>query len=191
MADTRAVVRLAVGNYLQSGIVAQAIPYLSTVWPNPPVLANEADFYSANIPGEGAGAMIFVYLGETTRKRIAPGPKSPITNTYGGRKYVTAQTALMCYFRSTKEQGSAQAAADANDEFVDGLVSWIEADRNLGTAPGSNGAVPSGAIFQAGEGGINCGTDLTVHSLLPRPNRFGTITIFTSLEMKVDTIVIT
>lgn len=184
---SRAEVRAAVGTYLQNGITTESVPYLSTVWPAPPKLANESDFYSAEVPGEGFGAQIFIYIGPTDRTRIAVGAKSPITNQYGGRKFVVYQTALMCYTRSTNTE--AQDAAAENDTFLDGLIAWIEQDRNLGTAPqgiGPGGGVPTGSIFQAGEGGINEGPDLQVHSLLPKVNnRYGTLTTFTSVEMKV------
>jgi hypothetical protein len=154
-------------------------------------MAMESDFYSAELPGEGFGAQIFVYIGETDRTRIAIGSKSPVNNQYGGRKFVVAQCSLLCYHRSTTP--TAQEAGDANDDFIDGLIDWLEQDRNLGTAPGATygGQVPTNSVFQAGEGGMYpAGRDLIVHSLLPKPNnKYGTLTTFTSVEMKCCQIV--
>jgi hypothetical protein len=187
----RTSTRQAVQAYLEAGSQAgptAAVPFLSTVYAHPPKLVNESDFYSAEIPGTGTGGIIFIYIGNTDRRRIGPAARNTDTGEYVGvGKWVEYDYALMCYLRTTKLE--AEDAGEDNDAFLDGLIAWIEADRNLGTAPGQgpSGVVPStpGAIFQAGEGSETWTPDLRVHSLLPKANRMGTLTVFTSVAMKV------
>lgn len=183
---SRQFVRQAIADYLTKGIDQGSIEFLSTVYQHAPKLANENDFYSAQIPGTGSGAVIFIFIGPTTRQRTSPGARAA-NNTYGGWKWIEYQIGLMCYLRSVKPE--AEEAGQDNDAFLDSLIDWIQADRNLGTAPETvltGAAVPLGAIFQAGEGGLTPGqTDLTVHSLLPKVNKMATLTTFTSVDMKV------
>lgn len=174
----RKSIRAAVGTYLQKGVTLQVINDLSSVFPYPPKFTDERDFYTAQIPGFGHGAVLFIYIGPTEEERIAKGGQ------HSGLKFRPYQFVFLCYHRSTSLK--AEDAGAQNDDFLDSLVAWIQADRNMGTVSNATGYVPNGAIFQAGEGGISGGTDLRVHSLLPKTNKTGgTLTTFTQIELTV------
>ncbi len=175
---SRASIRTAAQLYLTRGITSASTPIssLSTVYAQPPKLANEQDFYSAQPPGAGSGAVIYFYIGPTSRKRIAVGGPTD------GQKIVTYAVTLMCYLRSTFDD--AQSAGAANDAFLDSLVDWIEADRNWGTTENT-----PGAIFQAGEGDAFGAPDIAVHSLLPDVDDGGTMTFFTGVDVTLCEVV--
>lgn len=173
----RATIRQSVAAYLQKSISTGEVPFLSNVYPHFPKFTPEPELFSANIDGVGTGAVIYLYIGPTSESRIAMG------GTHSGRKWRPYDFVLMCYLKSTKLK-SEDASLD-NDTFLDGLTAWIQADRNLGTAPGTTGYVPTGAIFQAGEGGMRGGDDLRVHSMVPVPLNQGTTAIYTSVDLTV------
>lgn len=162
----RTEIRAAVASYLTAGV--GTIPSLSTVYDHPPKLVNESDFYSAELPGTATGAVIFVYIGPHSSQRVAVG------GNHSGKKFRTYPLGLMCYLLSVKPD--AQSAGIDNDAFLDGLQTWIEADRTADSA---------GVVFEWGEGGENRSPDILTHSMLPRPRNSGAVTIFTSVEVTV------
>jgi hypothetical protein len=183
----RATIRASVANYLQQGSDAFTgeIPFLSNVYPHFPKYTPEPELFSANLSGTATGVVIYLYIESHSEERHSS------AGTHGGRKWRTYQFVLMCYLKSTKQE--AEAASCDNDTFTDGLTAWIQADRNLGTAPGTTGYVPSNAvgpsatgyIFQAGEGGRRGGDDLRVHSQIPLPLDDATTAIYTGVDLTV------
>jgi hypothetical protein len=175
--------RAALATYLQKGVSEQSIPYLSTVFPHFPKFTPEPEMYSAYIAGIGTGVVIYLHIDGHSEARIAEG------GTHSGRKFRSYAFEMRCYLKSTKPK-TEEASAD-NDTFIDGLTAWIQADRNLGTAPGTTGYVPVGAVFQAGEGGQRGGEDLRVTSLIPVPIDLETTVMYSQVDITVCEVLVT
>ena len=136
------------------------IPNLGTVYTALPKIANEADLFTSSYPGNGLGAVIYMFFTHQEETRIALG------GAHDGRKFRPYDLGLLIVFKSDLRQTvDGQAAFD---EFIDALTGWIQADRNAG-----NPAV----IFQWGEGGVNGGPDIRLEYTFPRTVDGG-VTIF-------------
>lgn len=144
---SRTTVRNAVANYLSGA----GITGLSTVFAYPPKLTPEGDFYQGSAPDHKSGAVVYVWINTQREQRIALGG---FTN---GRKMVSYEFVLDCYFRSTTPK--AEDAMAENDAFIDSLIGEIRANR-IANAPG--------VIFQWGEGGHNGGNDIEAVSYYPK-----------------------
>lgn len=150
---SRTTIRAAVQSYLQ-GLGQNgtgSISYLTNVYSFPAKFTKDMEFYQGEDPGIGAGCLMFLYIERENRKRIALG------GAHSGKKFVTYNFVLDCFFRSTEQK--TQDVGAMNDVFLDSLIAQIEADRNAG-APGT--------VFSWGEGGINGGTDIDIQSYYPR-----------------------
>jgi hypothetical protein len=144
---SRSTIRAAVASYLEGA----GITSLTTVFAYPPKLTPEGDFYQGSAPDHKSGAVVYLWITGQKEQRIAVGG---FTN---GRKMVSYEFVLDCYFRSTTPKS--EDAATENDAFIDSLISEIRANRIAG-APG--------VVFQWGEGGHNGGTDIDVVSYYPK-----------------------
>lgn len=168
----------AIAAYLQQPTqFSGAIPSLNAVFAYPPKLIQGQDFYN-NLPaGTASGAFMYIALEHQTEKRIALG------GAHSGNKWRQYQATLVCFMRyvgPTLEQ----ALSDV-DAFIDGLTTFIQADRNLGTAPAPGNEILPGMIFQAGEGGDHGGEDLVVDVMLPKVINQGTTVTFFTVAMQV------
>ncbi len=161
----RATVRAAIVDYLQQGATGGNIPSLSTVFAHPAKFTTEGDFYDGQGPGIDDGAVIYVYLREQDERRIAIG------GPHSGWKARPYTVVLICVLRH--KGPDAQDADAANDAFIDGLVSWIEADRTASST----------AVFQWGEGDDVGGVDIHVEAGMPKPIRQQTTQVFTTVEV--------
>lgn len=157
----RVAVRAAIVDYLQSA----GIPYLGTVFPHPPKMASEEDFFVNSVPGTAAGATIFVALRRQRERRIALGGPN------NGRKLRPYKVTLLCFLRS--KATTTQEAGDENDAFIDALVSAIEGNRTAA----------SDAIFQWGEGDDLYEFDIEVDTGLPRPLRLQMTQVFSTVDV--------
>lgn len=159
----RAAVRTAIADYLTSGI--GTIPSLSKVYAHPPKITPEGEFFSGETTGVESGAVVYVHLATQSERRIAiGGPTS-------GRKARPYEVYLICFLRSVNPD--AEVAGAANDDFLDGLTSWIEANRTAN----------SSAIFQWGEGDKVGEPDVIVKSNTPRPLRQQMTQVFSTVEV--------
>jgi hypothetical protein len=139
----------AVATYLTAGV--GTIPHLSQVLIDPPKFLNRSEFYDGGVPANASiGAIIWLWLGPQSARRIDLQGR-----TAGGKMY-TYDLHLQCVLLSTA--ALSQDAGAANREFVDGLTSWIDADKNAGN---------SGVIFQWGEGKFPGGEDMNFESTWP------------------------
>jgi hypothetical protein len=144
---SRTTVRNAVATYLEGADITG----LTSVFAYPPKITPEGDFYEGSAPDHKSGAVIYLWIQGQREQRIAVGG---FTN---GRKMVSYEFVLDCYFRSTTPK--AEDAMSENDTFIDSLISEIRANRIAG-APG--------VVFQWGEGGHNGGTDIETVSYYPK-----------------------
>jgi hypothetical protein len=118
---------------------------------------------------QGWGAIGFIHLQHQDEHRLA----------FGGQKMVTYEVALMMLFQMVVRPdfdlyASPAAYQDPLDTLLDGAVTLLRSSHTLGTSPGPNGVggitvVPSGTLFQAGEGDLEGqSTDIIIDSDLPR-----------------------
>ena len=148
---SRATVRETITTYLESKGADATIPFLVNVFGFPQKVTSEGELYSMDDPGLQVGANIFVYLPTNREHRIAVG------GSHSGRKEVVFEVMLSCFMLS--QQSKSQDAGADNEEFLDGIVDAIRADRNAGD--------PS-QVFQWGEGTITGGDDIQVTSYYPQ-----------------------
>jgi hypothetical protein len=147
--SVRESVRSAVQAYLAPD--ASNIANLGNVYSYPAKFTPEGDFYLNEDPGHSTGAVIFIYLGRQSERRIALG------GAHNGEKRTSLEIVLDCFIRSTSNK--AEDCGLAADQFLDDLVDRIRADRTAGA--------PS-VIFQWGEGDTVGGTDIEVQCLYPK-----------------------
>lgn len=148
----REAVRAAVQSYLDPA--ASGISHLGTVYAHPAKISPEGDFYANDDPGTDSGAVIYIYLGHSSSKRI-----SLRGNTAGG-KLRSYDLVLDCFIRSNAP--TAQEAGAFSDQFLDELIARIEADKTAGTGR-------DGTIFTWGEGSSVGAPDIEVTAMYPRP----------------------
>ena len=120
---SRTTIRAAVQSYLQ-GLGQNgtgSISYLTNVYSFPAKFTKDMEFYQGEDPGIGAGCLMFLYIERENRKRIALGGAN------SGKKFVTYNFVLDCFFRSTEQK--TQDVGAMNDVFLDSLIAQIEADR--------------------------------------------------------------
>lgn len=130
---------------------ASDIPYLGTVYPALPKVGNESDLFNFTPPGNGVGAVIYVFFEDQAETRIALGGPN------NGRKLRPYSLSMLLIFKSNlNEAADGQVAFDS---FIDGFTARIEADRNAGD--------PS-VVFSWGEGGMNGGPDLRIAYTVPK-----------------------
>ena len=144
---SRATVRAAIASYLEGA----GITFLSSVKPFPAKFTPEMEFYEGEDPGVQSGAIIYLFIGRESEKRIALGGE------HNGKKAVEYSFVLDCFFRSTKKK-TEDVGAD-NETFLDSLIEAIRADRQAGAPQ---------VIFQWGEGMTTGGSDIDVTSYYPR-----------------------
>ena len=163
---SRSAVRSAIVTYLQNA----GIPSLSTVKAHPARFTGDMEFFAGEDTGISSGAIIYVYLQSSNEKRIALG------GAHSGKKAVEYTVALDCFLRSVKQK--AQDVGQDNDDFLDGLVSAIRADRQAGA--------PS-VIFQWGEGIMPGSADIAVTSYYPRILTGGnaTLQVYSNVRVQV------
>ena len=161
---SRATVRSAIQSYLQSA----GINHLTKVNAHPPKVTSGGEFYASQDPGHDSGAVLFLHLAQQYESREAVGGPT------SGQKFRYYTCAIICVFRSKKPK-TEDVGAD-NDEFLDSLVTAIEADRNAG-----NRAV----IWQWGEGSLLYGDDIKVRAEMPRPIRLQISQVFSVCEVTV------
>lgn len=140
----------AIATYLQSGI--GTIPHLSEVFESPPKFVNKGEFYDGPVPGNTSGAIIWLWLGPQFANRTS------LQGRAAGGKMYTYDLHLQCVMLCTAEL-SEDADSD-NRDFIDGLTSWIDADKNAGNP---------GVIFQWGEGKFPFGEDMHFEPGWPIP----------------------
>jgi hypothetical protein len=145
---SRVAVRNAVASYLENANITN----LTSVFPYPPKLTPEGDFYNQDAPNHTSGAIIFLWIEAQRETRIALG------GSVSGKKMVEYTFVLDCYFRSSEPKS--EDASEMNDAFLDSLVDGIRANREAGTS--------NGVIFVWGEGPHNGGADVEVTSYYPR-----------------------
>lgn len=172
---SQADVRAAVVAYLLAQSEGQGngtIPFLNEVYGFPPKITPEGEFFVD--PGISSGALIFVYFRNHTERRIAVGEYTP--GSPHGRKEITYNLVLNCFFRSTKPD--TQDVGVDNETFQDALVTAIRADRNAG-APGT--------VFSWGEGSTNGGPDVEVDTYYPQPlnAKWSVSQVYSQVRLKV------
>jgi hypothetical protein len=145
---------------------------LTTLFDHPPKITTEDQFWDQLNPGEGSGAICYIYIANQSEKRIATG------GPHSGLKCRTYQIDLICFLRSTYSEAE-DAEAD-NDAFLDSMVTYLESDRNLG-APG--------VIFQAGEGDQNGAADIRTEANFPKIVKLGITQTFSVIHLTVLEIV--
>lgn len=160
----RATVRAAIATYLQNAEITN----LGQVFAHPPRFTNETDFTAKGYPGQGTGAVIWVYLGRQHERRIALG------GVTSGDKMRYYRCTLISLLKS-KKRTAEEADAD-NDAFIDSLVSAIQASRVAGNA---------NVIFQWGEGDLLYGVDIQVETRLPLPISQQNFNVFNLIEVAV------
>lgn len=167
----RVAIREAIADYLtpkKSGIT-----YLSTVFAHPPKITKEQLFFEWQRPTAAAGAVIYVFMGnEYERRQSSGGAHSGIIHRY----YAVD---LVCFLRS-REKKSEIAEYD-NDTFIDSLIAYLEATRNLGTAPTTG----KGYVWQAGEGNTYGSRDRIVDASMPQQIRLGVVQTFSVVHLTV------
>lgn len=177
----RALVRDKIAAYLGKGLSDGLILPGGKVFKHPPKITKQSDLFALQKPGEAGGVVIYLYLPDQGETRIG------IDGIHGGRKSRVYQLSLICYF--IWKGSSSQDAGTGNDDFIDSLTSWIEADRNCGTAAVSLGGDGSGVIFAWGEGSAPAttqgGKDINVHSAFPRDFRGQAIQVFNVIDVAV------
>lgn len=158
----------AVADYMTAGMVENGgpIPDLSTVYQTPPMITPEWEFYKDQNPGHMTGAVMYVHISHRISTRIAVGGQ------HSGKKMRVYNCYLLSVYRSQEDR--AEDAGMANRIYLDAVNDWIEADRNLG-APA--------VIWQAGEGNLHGGEDLSFEIPMPRILGNGTKQIWNILEM--------
>ena len=186
--SNRQQVREKVKAYLDRGLASGQIASVGTVFPHPPKLTKQTDFYSLAEPGRADGAVIFMYLSDQGEYRIGlQGRPDPNVPGSGGRKGRVYTLYLLCYL--LYKGNKAEDADRMNDLFIDSLTSWIELDRNAGTQAVSLGGDGSGVIFSWGEGAnpaaIPGGKDIQVHTAFPRDFRGQSSQVFNLVEVAV------
>ena len=144
---SRTTVRAAIASYLESA----NITFLSSVKPFPAKFTPEMEFFEGEDPGIQSGAIIYLFIGRESERRIALG------GPHDGKKAVEYSFTLDCFFRSMKRK--TEDVGEDNETFLDSLITAIRADRQAG-APG--------VIFQWGEGVNGGGADIDVTSYYPR-----------------------
>lgn len=127
------------------------VPNLVNVFGFPAKITDEGDLYPQDDPGVQTGTVIYCWVGNSHDKRIAMG------GAHAGEKWVAYDVTLRCMTFSQK--ALSQAAGQDNEDFLDGLVTAIRADRNCGSP---------GVVFQWGEGGEAGGEDIRVVSYYPQ-----------------------
>lgn len=169
----------AVFTYLTEGATTGAIPYLGTVYKALPKIANEADLFTNSYPGLGLGATIYMFMTNQVEHRIALGGE------HNGRKWRDYDLGLLIIFKSDlRDTIDGQTAFD---QFIDGLTSWIQADRTAGCAVDSTGPYAgTGYVFQWGEGNVNGGPDIRLEYTFPR-TLDGGVTLFQAVA-KINTV---
>ncbi len=161
---SRKVVRAAIQQYLSNANVK----WVGTVFAHPPKWTNESDFTLNGFPGQGTGVVIYIHLRRQSEFRMALGGAT------GGMKMRPYNCVLICLLNSKKPK-SEDVDAD-NDDFLDSLVSTIEANRNAGNPQ---------AVFQWGEGDTLYGVDIKVDTHFPRPIRQQSMRQFSLVEVTV------
>lgn len=139
------------------------IPYLGKVYTALPRIASENDLFNYVPPGTQVGAIIYMFIAGQSERRIALGGQ------HDGHKMREYTLTLFCIMKtSLQDEVEEQLAFDT---FLDGLTSWIQADRNAWTeALNQGGQGPyggSGYIFQWGEGSELGGTDIRFEYPVP------------------------
>lgn len=147
--SVRTNVRSAIQAYLDPS--KSNIANLGAVYAYPAKFTPEGDFFQNEDPGHSTGAVIFIYLGRQSEKRIALG------GAHSGEKATELEIVLDCFIRSTSNKS--EDCGLAADQFLDSLVDYIRADRQAGA--------PS-VIFQWGEGAYPGGQDIEIQALYPR-----------------------
>ena len=144
---------------------ASTIPNLGTVYQSLPKIASEADLFLNSYPGQGIGAVIYMFFVSQRESRVAFGGQ------HDGRKFREYTLGLLVVFKS--DLPTTEAGQLAYNTFVDDLQNWILADRNAGTEAVSLGGIGpyagTGYVFQWGEGGISGGgSDMQFDHYVPR-----------------------
>jgi hypothetical protein len=148
------------------------IQWLTTLHDHPPKVTTEDQWFDEQNPGEGTGAVVYIYIANQREKRIATGGPT------SGLKFRPYQVDLICFLRSMVSK-SEVAEAD-NDEFLDGLVAYIEADRTFDS---------DGVIFQAGEGDMNGAWDIGTEANFPKLVKMGMTQTFSVIHLTVCEII--
>ena len=163
----RAEVRQAIADYLLSArSTTPGLEILGDVLQHPPKWTGESDFFRNSWSGQGAGAIIFIYLEEQSEERIQ------LIGSVPGGKMRTYKVKLICLVRSLT--GSAQEADATNDLFLDALAIAIQANRQPGGAQ---------VVFQWGEGDSVEGVDINVTAGWPAPLNTQLLQVYSTVEV--------
>jgi len=149
----------ACATYLQRGV--GTIPHLSDVFENPPKFTNKSAFYDGPVPGNTSGALIWLWLGPQYARRIDLQGAAP-----GGKMYyydLHLQCVMLC------SADLAETADADNRDFLDGLTSWIDADKKANST----------VVFQWGEGKFPNGEDLNFEPGWPMGMNNGVTHVYT------------
>lgn len=120
---SKSAVRQAIANFLDPNISGVSIEYLSNVYQALPKIANEQDLFSLQPPGQGLGAVIFMFLGHQVEKLLT-------VPAIGGQRQRTYTLDLLCILKSDVE--TTLAGQQAFDSFMDSLIARILSDPQAG-----------------------------------------------------------
>ena len=98
------------------------IPVLGTLYQALPPVANEADLFTNSYPGQGMGAVIYMFFTSQHEERKALG------GPHNGRKLRFYDLGLLIVYKS--DVADTQASQVAYNSFIDSLTAFIQADRN-------------------------------------------------------------
>lgn len=163
----------AIASYLQSGV--GTIPHLAQVYENPPKFVSKGAFYEGPIPDNAStGAIIWLWLGPQSAKRMN------LMGTKAGGKMYSYDLHLQCVLLCTAAK--AENADQDNRDFIDGLTSYIDADKNAGTAK------PDGTslVFSWGEGKFPGQDDMQFEPGWPTLLNDGTTHVYTKGTVTVQ-----